>query len=55
MESQPPQPPRKRPFRWGSNDPDHRGLSWWGRWVVRRQPRPPGPSAPPPSQKPPAA
>ncbi|HEY7603204.1 MAG TPA: hypothetical protein VH760_02995 [Gaiellaceae bacterium] len=45
-----PQPPKKRPFRWGANDPNHPGLSWWGRWVVRKPP-PPGP---PPGQKPPA-
>jgi hypothetical protein len=55
---QPPQPPKKKPFRWGQDDPDHPLDSWWGRWLVRRKKtwRPPGPpgAPPPPGQNPPS-
>jgi len=52
MASQPPppsQPPRKKSFRWGQNDPDHPFESFWGRWIVRpsKKWRPPGKSGPP--------
>jgi hypothetical protein len=54
----PPQPPPKKSFRWGRNDPDHPLESWWGGWLRRGTPkrwRPPGPPTPPPGQRPPAA
>ena len=52
---QPPQPPKKKPFRWGKNDPDHPFESWWGSWLRRgstkkwRPPNQPGPPGQPPA------